>query len=239
MHYEGMYIKTNCPAGDNSNCAPPIVEASLLVKEKFARLARIQLALLTYYSSPKNTTFIMRLAAMTVFLALFSSACAAVSPTLLNKPLPGLRPPHSQLEGSGRSRSSSRHRKLGVDSIGRTTLHVSFRQGKPWGTPGLNDAADVEARSIVEGFLMSHNDLSNDLGMTLSGKKVQFEDAYPFPTVPARTMVNFDLETTPEAPECSPKCHGTAIKVKEGTFKGRISKDLTGYPLVSGLDEPL
>ncbi|KAJ3994634.1 hypothetical protein F5050DRAFT_1772777 [Lentinula boryana] len=180
----------------------------------------------------------MRLAAMTVFLAFFSSACAAVSPTLLNKPLPGLRPPNSQLEAS-RSRSGSRHRKLGMESIGRTTLHVSFRQGKPWGTPGLNDAADVEARNLVEGFLMSHNDLSKDLGMTLSAKQVQFEDAYPFPTVPANTMVDFNLETTPEAPGCSPKCHGTAIKVKEGTFKGRISKDLTGYPLVSGLDEPL
>ncbi|KAJ4490743.1 hypothetical protein J3R30DRAFT_3424760 [Lentinula aciculospora] len=187
-----------------------------------------------------------------IFLGLLSLACAIPSTVKSNDEnlVQPLRPPPPQRKESpattGPSKAAGLNRKISMKDLEAsvTILHVYFYCGKRLGTGGLlNEEADKEARNIVEGFLMNHNGLSEDLGKKVNKRKVAFMNVYRYMSVPKGSIIHFDLQPSPWASRDHPLFHATAIKVKgvkeeEDSFKGVISNDLIGYPLI-GWNEPL
>ncbi|GAW08260.1 hypothetical protein LENED_010312 [Lentinula edodes] len=197
----------------------------------------------------------MRLTIVAVFLGLLSLACAVPFPTKYEPEVDengvhALQPPHARPELTTSSTSSSRsssanrlNRKVTVEDLNTHTiiLNATFYPGKPLNAPGLsNHEADEEAQDIVKGFLMNHKGLSKDLGKEVASRRVIFGNSFRYLSRPEGSFVHFKLEAIPAVPGCNPECHATALRVKgtPDTFRGKISADLTGFPVI-GWDEPL
>ncbi|KAJ3878022.1 hypothetical protein F5051DRAFT_428472 [Lentinula edodes] len=198
----------------------------------------------------------MRLTIVAVFLGLLSLVCAVPFPTKYEPEFDengvhALQPPHARPKltttsstSSSRSSSADRlNRKVTAEDLRTNTilLNATFYPGKPLNAPGLsNHEADEEAQDIVKGFLMNHKGLSKDLGKEVASRRVIFGNSFRYLDLPEGSFVHFRLEAIPAVPGCNPECHATALRVKgtPDTFRGKISADLTGFPVV-GWDEPL